>query len=1009
MGLSCANLVAMKLRPLLLGLLGCFVLTACPEPVPVGWTMDFRGGTVNVDNSFLGAANQNTQYRQLVETQLEKYSSLKVQLSSTNLQSVARPQASAAVGVSFYMALRKDGLIPAENASLEFQGPQKPYSYVGNNNQPTQPIYSSGEAWFYSQIQSPQGTGTYRARARVAGGVVSGQTEINLAQILALPNTFEAAASPDGVLAANWDNLPNAKSYLALLVNRTTNTLIWAGVVTKNQLELLEGLPALNETQTYDLTVSAFNFDINLSPKNPIPKDLEANVNSSLFRRNVTIGKPALQIEYKNKQFNGGDANRLVNVVLSGKPNASASAKIDLFNSGGGAMKYSLELPQDSGIEVAGGTTGAIRSRYGSFQTATRQLELKTTCGANESDRLVKAELKTNTSEPSRTIFIQVECLRDITATEAWKQEAGMSSPNALALSPQGNLLLGSGQEGVRMWDVATGKIVFSIGISAATFNQPMAWKPDGSQFLIILNDQVKIYDTLTKNIISTFSLSFSGNYVHWSPDGSRLLIGGTREARLYNAITGAFILQFTSWIETSSSSTVAAWSPDGTKVGATGEPSNGNNAVVVWNASTGLVERRFEVDNYVRGIAWNADGSQIATGYKNQVRIWNINTNLELPAINIQGNTNNALQLLGWDSGNQKFWVRASGEKITTRNATDGSQIQEFPESFYFSLIPTINKIAIRTTSVFSNALTITIFDTNTAQQAASVSSASGNINKLLWSPDSSRFAVLSGTSAKVYSKAGVVLGELPFVNGFFWSRDGTQYLTSDGATLQFRDATTGLVLRSLAIGAAINQIVWNADGNLIAIQESLRVRVLNQATGAEIWRLEDARAVSTNPSGTKLILSVGSGIPNPILRVYNFAVGSLESTLNTDNIAGFLSPNWGPSESRAASFGGVAGGIVRVFNLQENFNLELNTSFQSIANLQWDATGRRIFATGIMNQSSLTAYSAISGEPLVTLTNLVSNTFLPSQRAISPDGTAIVQTFDQSGLKLWNLIYAP
>ncbi len=986
----------MKMRFTILSFLVAIVLTACPQPpapppIATDWQLDFRGGTVNLDSSALAGAKDPV-YRQMLETQLEKHTGLKVGLP---IQTAASSRISAGTGISFYVGLKQKDAIPTQSATLEFQGPQKTYGYVDANNQPTQPVNPAGSGWIYSQFQQSQGSGIYRVKAQVSTGVVNAETTIDTNNRLEAPIRYDAGAAPDGTFAAAWDSVPSAKSYLSVLYDLTTKKTVWAAITNQNFVEVISGL-TLDQTHNYDLTISAFNFDFNISAKAPIPTGLEAAVNSVIFRRQFSIGVPFLRVERKNRQLND---NETIRIVVSGQPNGEASGSIDFFNSASGALRYELELPSDANVQLSS-INGAITN------STSRKLEVKTACGATESDRTVVGQLKTNAGNtPVRNVVIQIECLRSVSVNEVWKQFAGMSSISEFVLNPQGTMLLAVGNEGIRIWETATSKIIYSKGIFPGQQVRSPTWKPDGTQFAYSDTSKVTMVDLASQSEVFSVNISITDRVI-WSPDGNKLFISAYNTAKFIRADTGADIMPFVSW--TGDISNVSL-SPDGTRIAATVFNNSLNSkTLTIWNTGTGEVERRIDTDYFFRGLAWNASGSQIAVGYRNQIRVWDVATGLEQPNLTLSSqNANNEVRMYGWDSSNGRFIVDFDA-KLSTVNASSGAFIQEFVAGGVPSVALQSNKIATARSDL--GLLTFRIYDLTTTDQSASVTSRADSISSIVWHPNSTIFAVLGTQTARILNKAGDLQRELPVSAGFFWSRDGTQYATSSGSVLQIRDSISGNVVREIQ-GAAANQVFWNADSSLIAIQESLRVRVLNAITGAEVWRLEDARSVAANPSGTKLVFLVGEMFSQKI-QLHTFNTGLKESTVDTTGLGINFSLNWGGSDNRFIGYGGVAGGIVTVFDLASNTNFVVNTNFTSISNYQWDSTGRRIFMlVGNIGTttSNLVIASGISGDVGNSLINLTSSSFVSPKFAVSPDGSSLVTTLDNSGLKFWNLVYTP
>jgi hypothetical protein len=986
----------MKMRFSLLGLLSIGLLTACPpppKPVANGWTMDFRAGTINLDSSAASGAMQDATYRASLQKIIQQRTGLQLRLPTEATNGV-KPQASIATGVSFYVALQQNGALPSEKATLEFSGPQKAYSYVDQNNQPTKPIYAAGSSWFYSQIQTSQGSGAYRAQAEVSTGLVSAQANVDVSNVLNPPTSLEVGASPDGTLAADWNAISNAKSYLAIVYDLTAKQVVWSGVGKGNTLEIFSGL-TLNPNNSYDLTISAFNFEIDDSPKAPALTGLEANVNSVIFRQRFGVLTPALRLERKSKQF--ADSSP-VQLFPLGKPSGEALDALQIVNSGGGAMRYEFEFPNDANVTVTSGIRGLVRNGIG------KTLGVKTICDTNESERTITGQLKTNaTNTPNRPVFLRVECVRAvINTTEVWKSLPGINNPNGSALSPDGTKLLMGGSGGLRLWDVTANQIVYSTNVSLGSSDGTITWKPDGSAFAYVSGNQVIVHNATTYTQLLSVDVSSSiPSGLAWSPDGTKILVYGYF-AKIINANTGNTLFDMADWRGDISS---IQWSPNSANIAAfVFNNSLNSKNVTVWDANTGVVAGQIATPEFVSGIAWSADSSRIAGGGTNKITTWSVASRQEVASLTLPATFSNSVTLYAWRSNDQHFVVYFQ-DKSRTINAVTGNFINEFNGNTKSIALSSERLLIQMPNNVYS------IFNLETGAEVMPIRNPSGQINTIAWHPDGTKFAVATGQTVQIIDKMGAVLRELPSGEGFFWSRDGSSYATYNNSKLQLRNSDTGSLVREISVSSQPRQVAWNGDGSLIAIQEFTSTRVVNSASGADVWSLADGRSLSANATGTKLLVRIGDDFNNVVIRVYGFATGVLERTVDTTNVSFFFSLAWSSNEDRFLAYGGVAGGLVRMFDLGLNINYLVDISGGGNLSYQWSNDARRLFLVNRVDSTnfSFAVASPISGDVAAPLLNLTGNFLTPPQIAVSPDGTAVVISYDESGLALYNLTYSP
>ena len=198
-------------------------------------------------------------------------------------------------------------------------------------------------------------------------------------------------------------------------------------------------------------------------------------------------------------------------------------------------------------------------------------------------------------------------------------------SPDGTKLAAGSLILDGSGFGASRLvvWDSSTWKVVFEQTGSDTTLDSiygDIAWSPDSHSLAANLMG-VHVYDIDTGQVISSQEY-LSPHSIAWSPDGSRLVATGdmasgirrwkvsTDEAvRLFDQRAGGFL--------------PIAWSPDGTRIAAGNFEGKVCFFTALTNRCDGLI---YAHRNTVFSLAWSADGEQLATG-GGIIRIWDTNT----------------------------------------------------------------------------------------------------------------------------------------------------------------------------------------------------------------------------------------------------------------------------------------------------------------------------------------------------------------------------------------------
>src|SRR5204862_1298221 len=101
-----------------------------------------------------------------------------------------------------------------------------------------------------------------------------------------------------------------------------------------------------------------------------------------------------------------------------------------------------------------------------------------------------------------------------------------------------------AGGDSVRLWNVATGKLIVTLATKAAA-----VFSPDGKHLATLDADKtVRLWDTKTGESTAAFTgHTDTVNYAAFSPDGTILATAGAdKTVRLWNASTGAALAVLT-------------------------------------------------------------------------------------------------------------------------------------------------------------------------------------------------------------------------------------------------------------------------------------------------------------------------------------------------------------------------------------------------------------------------------------------------------------------------------
>ncbi len=171
------------------------------------------------------------------------------------------------------------------------------------------------------------------------------------------------------------------------------------------------------------------------------------------------------------------------------------------------------------------------------------------------------------------------------------------------------------------VWNISTWDVVFEQTSDDAIFDSiygDIAWSPDSHSLADSINGMsVLVHDIQTGKVISKQE-TLSSHSISWSPDGTRLVATGDlassirrwkvstdESVRLFDERIGGFMK--------------VAWSPDGKRIAS----GSYEGKVCFWTASTNKCDGFIKAhQNAVFSLAWSADGNQLATG-GGVIRIW--------------------------------------------------------------------------------------------------------------------------------------------------------------------------------------------------------------------------------------------------------------------------------------------------------------------------------------------------------------------------------------------------
>jgi WD40 repeat protein len=266
--------------------------------------------------------------------------------------------------------------------------------------------------------------------------------------------------------------------------------------------------------------------------------------------------------------------------------------------------------------------------------------------------------------------------------------------------------------------------------------------------------------------------------------------------------------------IETADSHGRIAFSPDGTAIAA-----GDLEAVKVWDVATGNERVSLETPAFATGVALDPHGSRLAGATETgEVMLWNLASGKK----ELEFKASDTLIMFLAFSPDGKRLATASRDGAEVWDASNGELIQDFPGAEVLSVCFSPDGRRLLATDTNNQAV---IWDVDRDESLVAVAHE-GIIWGCAFSPDGKRFATASadGTARIWDASSGEelprLIGHTSTVVSVFFSPDGKQLATTgrDGVT-KLWDANSGeLLLNLYGDGEGLNGVAISPDGSRLA-----------------------------------------------------------------------------------------------------------------------------------------------------------------------------------------------
>lgn len=558
-----------------------------------------------------------------------------------------------------------------------------------------------------------------------------------------------------------------------------------------------------------------------------------------------------------------------------------------------------------------------------------------------------------------------------------------------IAFAPDGKVLASRDSNIIKLWDVASGRVLHTIR------GDWIAFSPVGKVLASGSDDQtIKLWDVASGRELRTLNNHTSAAPVVFSPDGKVLAsnsghiiilwdVAGGRELRSLN-VTGVFVKSF-------------AFSPDGKQLAAVLD----DNTIKRWDVASGRELHALSGHkHWIRDAAFSPDGKVLASSDEHGLGLWDVASGRELRTLS-------GVEAFAFSPDGKELVSGNVGESITVWDVASGNALSTWSVVEHPRGSNEVTAVAFSPDGkelVSSGDYTrIQLWDAVSGRELRNFSGLTPKVRSVAFSSDGNELA--TGTFDAIHLWDVASARELRIISGSFgvevpiaFSPYG-ELAASGYDSIERWDVASGRELPSLsgAGRALVNSLAYSRDGKMLASgSRDNTVRLWDVADGREPRTLNGhtdgvMSVVAFSPRGN--VLASGSRSRENNIKLWDVASGRELRTLN-GNFGKVYAVTFSPDGKVLAS----GGAEIWLWDVATGRDLRHLAGFVNSVAFSPDG---KVLAGGDLN-GFIKLWDVASGHELRTLTGHTDGV---NSVAFSPDGKLLASGSDDGTTRIWDV----